>query len=365
MNNRDYGIIAENLNKNPLRVPRHEGEFTASFVQYLQLLYSPREATLVKYLQPLPNFLSAEEVSKFSGLEEEEIKGILDNLHGNNKLVAMGNHYALPPMPILVNIHQFNAETGPDDVEAAGLYLDFFVEKKYSRYYETSEKGTPVFRAVPINETIRAGEKILSYEEAEQFINSMDHNHFALVPCPCRTRMEKLGIRECGEKFPIASCLMLGFSAIHFDSIGRGQKVSREEAIVYVKEMIDTGLICCTDNAMTKNSIICMCCSCCCSQVRGRTRWDNYDAVAPSNFVPLSRGECKACGKCVKRCLLGALAVDKEEQRVVVNKEKCIGCGVCVVSCATESLKLVRHERSTPFTSAGKMLKAINGENIS
>jgi len=360
----DYILIAENLNRNPLRAPRHGGKFTESFIKFLQLLYSQKEASLVKYLHPLPGFKTTEIIAKSSGLDEEVAKTILHTLHQNNKLVGMGDNYALPPIPILLNIHQFHTETGENDIEAARLYLDFFIEKKYNRYYETSEKGTPVFRTVPIEESIQAGEKILSYEEAEQYIMTMDHENFTLIPCPCRTRTEKLGIRECSDKFPVASCLMVGFSAIHFNSIGMGRKVTKGQAVAYVKEMLTQGLICCTDNAMAKNSIICMCCSCCCSQIRGRTRWENPDAVSPSNFIPVSGEECIACGKCEKRCLLGAITINKEDKRIQVDIDKCLGCGVCTVTCPQDTLKLIRYERSEPFSTAGKMLKAIHSENV-
>ncbi len=288
---------------------------------------------------------------------------ILDSLHKKNRVAGMGNIFALLPIPILLNIHQFHTEVGEDDLKAAQLYLDFFIEKKYSRYYETSEKGTPVFRAVPVEKTIQQGEKILSYEEAEHYIMSMEHDNLRLVPCPCRTRTDKLCIRECTDTFDIVYCLMIGFSALHFQSIGMGEQVTKEEAVSYIKEKLDQGLICCTDNAMGKNSIICMCCGCCCSQVRGRTRWDNMDAVAPSNFIPQSGEDCIACGKCEKRCHLDAITVDKELKRFTVDEVKCIGCGVCATACLKETLKLVRKREKEPFTSVGKMMKTIDMEN--
>ncbi|PKL38459.1 MAG: hypothetical protein CVV44_11270 [Spirochaetae bacterium HGW-Spirochaetae-1] len=361
---REYIYIAKKLLINPLRVPRHNGEFTASFIEYLKLLYTPEEAGIVKHLSPLPVFTSTEELAHKTGLEEKKVTEILASLLKRNRLTGMGNMFALSPIPILLNIHQFHNETEADDLKAAALYLDFFIEKTYSRYYETSEKGTPIFRAIPVGKTIETKERVLSYEEAEQYIRSMKHDNFCLVPCPCRNRMEKLGIRECKNKFDIAYCLMLGISAIHFQSIGMGQKVTKNEAVSYVKEMIDKGLICNTDNAMAKNSIICLCCGCCCSQVRGRTRWNNMDAVAPSNFIPRSDDNCLACGKCEKRCMLGAITIDKTEKKVIIEEEKCIGCGVCAAGCTRNALKLVRQRENEPFATSGKMLKVIDSENL-
>jgi len=351
------------LNLNPLRAPRYEGKFTESFIEYLKLVYSEEEAALVKHLKPAPEFISTEDISRETGKEEKYVMKILDSLRRRNRLLGIGNIFVLPTMPQLVNIHQFYAEVKPDDLKAAELYLDFFVNKKYSRYYETSEKGTPVFRTVPVGKTIKFDEKILEYEEAEQFIRSMDHDDFCLLPCPCRTRTEKLGIRECKDTFPIASCLHLGAMARHLFSIGMGLKITKNEAIDYVIEMIDTGLIACTDNAMTKNSIICMCCGCCCSQIRGRTRWGNMDAVALSNLIPESGDECIGCRKCETRCLLGAITVDKEVKKVIVDEEKCIGCGVCASACPKETLKLVRRREKEPFPAVWKLLKTVNEEN--
>ncbi len=62
--NQDYILIAKKLNNNPLRVPRHEGEYTETFIEYLTLLNSPEEAAVVKLLTPLLKFTATEELLK-------------------------------------------------------------------------------------------------------------------------------------------------------------------------------------------------------------------------------------------------------------------------------------------------------------
>jgi len=361
--NNDYADIAENLNRNPQRVPKHNGSYTETFIKFLQLVYRPEEASLVKHLNPAPEFKSVQEIADITGKDKAIIAKTLESLRKKNSLMGMGEIYILPPMPILLNIHQFHDEKFGNDIEAANLYLDFFIEKGYNRYYETSEKGTPVFRTIPIEQSIQCGEKILEWEEVKRFLNSLDHGDLAMVPCPCRSRTEKLGIRECADKFPVGYCIMLGMSAKHFLSIGMGKKVTKKDAMNYIKEMLDLGLICNTDNAMTKNSIICLCCNCCCSQVRGRTRWDNPDSVDPSNFVPEANEDCIACGKCARQCPMDAITINRDTKRPDVNINKCLGCGVCTFACPSDALKLKRQERSTPFTSGGKLMKTINAEN--
>ena len=59
------------------------------------------------------------------------------------------------------------------------------------------------------------------------------------------------------------------------------------------------------------------------------------------------------CETCVDRCFLGALSMDEDAERPVVDPEKCVGCGVCTMACQTEALKLHRFERPTkPFETA-------------
>lgn len=359
----DYLFIAENINRNPMRAPRHKGEFTPSFIEYLKLLYKPEEAAVVRYLQMPPKFRSVDEIATEAGMDAGMVKTILEGLRLKNSLMGMGDIYCLPPIPILLNNHHFYAELKDDDIKSIEFYKDFFIEKKFSRYYETSEKGTPIFRTIPVGKAIECGEKILSSEEACEFVTNLDTEDIALVPCPCRTRTEKGGDRECNDRFPIGFCIMLGMTALHFESVGLGKRINKEQAIKYIEEMTDLGLICCADNAMTKNSILCLCCECCCSQVRGITRWNNPTAILPSNFIPATSDKCKLCGKCVKRCLLGALSIDKKNKKIVVDSSKCLGCGICTLKCSNEAIKLNRYERSQPFASVGKLMKAFNSEN--
>jgi len=46
---------------------------------------------------------------------------------------------------------------------------------------------------------------------------------------------------------------------------------------------------------------------------------------------------CTACGVCVEKCPMGAIAVGDTVQ---VNRERCIGCGVCVGACAFGAIRL-------------------------
>lgn len=51
---------------------------------------------------------------------------------------------------------------------------------------------------------------------------------------------------------------------------------------------------------------------------------------------PETRGLCKACGACVKKCPAGALSVDSEG-KIVYHEEKCVQCDTCIHVCTFDS----------------------------
>ncbi len=359
-----YISLWKKLNEGAQTAPTDaEGNPQPSFIKHLELCYTPEEAELLQHMGRPGQFISTQEVADLANKSLEDAEAILDKVHKKNGLLGMPGFYTLPPMPILFNRHQFYPEVKSNDLEAAELYQDYFIKDKFYRYYEGSIKGTPVFRTIPVEMSIGAEQRVLPAEEAHDYILNHAPEEMTLVPCPCRTRTEKMGIRECKDKFPVASCIMLGPAALHFEMLNLGKRVTRQEAVEYFDKMQELGLVGQTDNCLTGNSIICMCCGCCCSQLRGRTRWGNMSAILPSNFLPAAGDDCIECGLCTERCLLEALTMDDEAGRSVVEPDKCIGCGVCVLTCPQETLALTRHERSTPFNTGKELIKTMAREN--
>jgi len=358
-----YMRIAENIDKGFQTAPKVDGDISKAFLAFLKIVYSPQEAELVQHLDMyIPK--TAEELATLSGKDAEAIKETLTPLTRRAALVGSKDKYRLPVVPSLLNLHMFYPDIKPDDLEAAKLYQQFFIKEKFYKYYATSGKGTPVLRAIPVEKAIDAETKTLDSEEAHAYIKGLDTEDLALVPCPCRTRTEKLDIRECKDKFPVGACIFIGRTAAHFQDIGLGKKVTKEQAIEYLDQMVDVGLIPTTDNYIDDpHMIMCLCCGCCCSNVRGRTLWDNPTAVLPSSFLPRASDDCIACGECVDHCMLDALSLDDEEGRPIVDPEKCIGCGVCAIACPEEALRLHRHERTPPFQTAMDLYGTVAKDN--
>jgi Pyruvate/2-oxoacid:ferredoxin oxidoreductase delta subunit len=361
-----YIRIAQKIEEQePHTAPKAEdGSIHPAFISHLRLVYSPEEAEIVQHLDVLETFTSADKVAEASGKSLEYVTKILADVHSRNSVMGVGNMYCLPPIPLLINLHHFYPETRDGDIEAAELYQEYFVEGGFYKKYENLKKGTPVGRVIPVGRAIEADQKVLEAEEAHDYILNHSSEELALVPCPCRTRTEKLGTRECKDEFPIGACIMMGAAALHFEMLGLGKRVSKEQALEYFDEMVELGLVGHTLNARLGDRLICLCCGCCCSQTRGRTRWDNPDALSASNFAPQPGEDCIGCETCADRCIFEALSLDEETDQIRVDVEKCIGCGVCTLVCTQETLKLHRHERSSiAFETPQKLDEAMAREN--
>jgi len=349
---------------NMMGVPKKDGDFSPAFMEYLELLYTPEEAGIASLVAVDPDRSTAEEVAEKAGRPVAEVEKILGRLVEKKVLFGFGGQYVLPVLPVLVNIHQFTEDVDEDALKASALYQDFFIKDGFYKFYQSSAKGTLRRRTVPVDRSISEGQQVLSHEEIGSFLDRANMGAMALVPCPCRSRTEKMGTRECKDKYPVASCLVVGLPGMLFVARGEGKQVSREEANEYVEEMRKLGLVILTNNAAEmENGVICFCCGCCCSVTRGLTRWGNPKAFARSNFIATVNDDCEACGTCVDRCLFSAISLSEDADRAEIDESRCMGCGVCTVTCPTDALRLERLEREPIYAATTELHEKIASEN--
>ena len=279
-------------------------------------------------------------------------------------IIELAEHFMLPVTPLLLNIYPFRGSDDEESMKAAELYQKYYIEDGFHKFYASSAAGTPQRRAVPVDESISMGQQVLSHEGIDSFLDQANMGAYALAPCPCRTRTEKMGIRECKDSFPVASCLFLGLPALLMVGRSEGKQVTRDEAKRYLEEAREYGLVMMTDNAQEmKDGVICLCCGCCCSTTRGITRWDNPRAFARSDFVAAVSEECIACGNCVDRCMFDAISLGEDDDVAQVDESKCMGCGVCTVTCSSESLRLERREREPIYPTPRELRAKVADEN--
>lgn len=359
-----YRKLAKKLNMNMMGVPKRDGDFSPAFLEYLELLFLPEEAEIASYVAVDPERSTAQDVADAAGCPVVEVENILDRMAEKRVIFGISGLYVLPVLPVLVNIHQFVDGVDDETRRAAELYQDFFIKDEFYRFYQSSAKGTLRRRTVPIGQSISAEQQILPHEQIDAYLDRANMEAIALVPCPCRNRTEKMGTRECKDKYPVASCLVLGLPGMLFVARGEGVQVSREEAQRYVEEMRELGLVILTNNAAEmENGVVCFCCGCCCSVTRGLTRWNNPKAFARSSFVARVNEDCEACGACGERCFFSAISLPDDADMAQIDEDRCMGCGVCTGACPTEALRLERLEREPIFSTTAELQTLISSEN--
>jgi len=107
------------------------------------------------------------------------------------------------------------------------------------------------------------------------------------------------------------------------------------------------GLVHTSNNSADRANLICNCCPCCCTVLRGRTQHNHPHAFETSRFeAHVNDVNCTGCGICVdERCPVKAIALN--DGVAVVDAAKCIGCGLCVTGCPEETIEL-RERASIP-----------------
>ncbi len=359
-----YRKLAERFDMFVTGAPKKGKDFSPAFLKYLELLYTPEEAEVASFLSVGPQTMTAEAVAEKAGRPTGEVEEVLGRLVEKGGVLGLGGQYMLPIIPILVNHYPFRNTDDEDTLKAGHLYEEYYIQDRFYKFYESSAAGTPYRRVVPVEQSVASGQQVLSHEEIDAFLDQANMGVYALAPCPCRNRKEKLGTRECKDRFPVASCLFLGMFGLMMISRGDARQVCREEAKKYLEEMRKLGLVMTTDNAkVMKDGVICLCCGCCCSITRGLTRWDNPRALARSNFVARVNDDCAACGTCVDRCMFNALSLGEGDDKVRIDENRCMGCGVCTVTCPTEAIRLERLEREPIFSDSPEMYARVSAEN--
>ncbi len=200
-------------------------------------------------------------------------------------------------------------------------------------------------RSIQIGKKIQVEEKKLTMKEICDFIKELEHDDIVLAACPCRTDAEISGPRKCHDKNPIGACVFLGISAVHIEAKGIGKRVSKQIALEYIDFMISLGVCATIDNELLENSVICLCCGCCCSHLRVNFFKNDSDSPFSELFPPTVDENCLLCGKCAKVCLFDAIKIDRKKEIHDIAVEKCIGCGVCAFVCPNDALELVKKNK--------------------
>jgi electron transport complex protein RnfB len=329
-----YEKLREQLDKFPTSYPKTEEGLE---IQILKKLFSKEEA-VVACLLPLHEKeapIPAEKVSSSMDLDAEEVKPILAAMAKKGLVHVEGEQpsqrYAL--LPFLPGIYEFNFDRM--DRELADLLQRYMSSYLYREAYKSK---VPMGRLIPVGRSISSKTQVRPFEDMVQAIETS--SSLTLTPCICKTKKKAL---DRGCDYPDNVCIYLNDFADYLNRIGKGRRVTKEEAIDILQQTEEAGLVHMTANTQM-TTVICSCCPCCCDGLRGLIRlakMEKLDAGPVLNFrAAIDQEDCILCDTCIERCHTNALALVGES--VQLNPARCIGCGLCVYTCPTDSLSLVR-----------------------
>ncbi|MBN1882486.1 MAG: 4Fe-4S binding protein [Deltaproteobacteria bacterium] len=209
------------------------------------------------------------------------------------------------------------------------------------RYYQegffraVGESAEYFLRTVPVMESIPAGQRIASYEDAAAIIKSKDL--IVVTDCICRKLQDTLG-KGCGKV--MEACFMFGSMAQYYLDHNLGRKIDADEALSILQRAREDGLV--TQPATSRNpSGMCNCCGDCCGVLSSIKQFPKPAEMVISNHrAAVDPDDCTGCGVCIDRCQMEAIVLSEGSDAARVDEDRCIGCGLCVTDCPTGAAAL-------------------------
>jgi Na+-translocating ferredoxin:NAD+ oxidoreductase subunit B len=305
------------------------------FDEILRMMFTPEEAAIAAKMCFSPR--SPEQISASSGVAVDELRKKLEAMADKVSIFSADKdgkriYGLIPTIPGLFEF-PFMKGAGTPDLKKLGKLWEEYHRDGMGKVFASSK--TPLMRVVAVRKSLNAQNKALPYEEVANLIKGADA--IGLAQCACR---ESVG--ACDK--PRDNCLIFNTPADFLISRGYARRISREEAMAVLDRAEGAGLVHTTNNSADRANMICNCCPCCCTVLRGRTQLELPNAFATSSFIAtVNEKDCNSCGICIdERCPMKA--IEMRGDTFVVIEERCIGCGLCVTGCPTSAIALKNRE---------------------
>jgi electron transport complex protein RnfB len=328
-----YEKLADTLNKIPNGFPRTSD---GSHIKLLQWIFTPEEAELASKMK-----LRAETIEELSSRLKIPLEGLKDRLETmvtKGQIQALdtrssGRKYGIIPFVVGIYEHQINRM----DKEFAEIFENFYNK---THFHEILGNRPYLHKVIPINKVIKPELTIYPYESAELMLKNA--KSWGIRDCICKKQQELIG-KPC--KYPKKVCIIFSKVENAFENSTRTESITKEEALIYLQEAEEAGLIHSSMNIQSGHNYICNCCTCCCGILRAVTKREVPLASVNSNYImTVDEESCIGCESCIERCQFGAL--DVINNICQVDSKKCVGCGVCAIVCPEDALTLIERKES-------------------
>ncbi len=278
-----------------------------------------------------------EEIAKSANLPIEETSRMLESMADKMVIYCREKDgrktYAL--LPTIPGLFEFPLMTGGGTAEAkrlGKLWEEYHAEALGVAF---SGNPTPLMRVIPVEKSLESVTTIHPYEEVAGFVEKA--TYIAVTNCACR-----VSIGKCDK--PKEVCMIFGPFGEFLVQRKHARQVTKMEALEILNIAERAGLVHTSNNSADRAGMICNCCPCCCTVLRGKTQLNHPHAFSPSRFEAIVKSdECMGCSVCAdERCPMGA--IEMIDDKAFVQVDKCIGCGLCVSGCPTSAMSLVERD---------------------
>ena len=325
-----YERLREILDAHPSTAPQ-----STAINEILRILFAPDEAAVAVRMSFKPKGASV--LAEAAGVSEEDARHCLESMADKGIIFSQTREgktiYGL--VPLIPGVFEFPFMKGggtPMHDRLAALWEDYHHEALGASF---AGNPTPLMRVVAVEKSIMANDRVHPYEEVKQLIEGA--GFLALTQCACR-----VSVAKCDK--PKEVCLI-------FDGVGKflvergfARPISKEEGMKVLDQAEAAGLVHTSNNSADKASVICNCCPCCCTILRGKTQLKHPHAFEPSRFAAVvNSADCLACEFCAEeRCPMQAIEIRGDA--AFVREEDCIGCGLCVTACPSGAMSLAERK---------------------
>lgn len=184
-------------------------------------------------------------------------------------------------------------------------------------------------------------------------LEQLDENDtITLGHCFCR-QQRKMDDDPCRMGMPAESCMGLGPAADHLIKRGIARRITKDEAIQFIKDVGEKGaihqvgrLVPLKDfKSKLEVDVICNCCWDCCGVLGNYSRGNTPFLLKAYYIAEIpDREMCAGCAVCEGYCPVGAISVG-EEGFAEINPDMCCGCGQCALHCEDGAVHLRPFER--------------------
>lgn len=325
-NKKVYCQLANRIDGNPKDAqPGHDWD-NDYWVQLLAELVDERRAEVAAMCSK--EFETAEQIAAREGVDPESIRDDLYEaaVKGVLMVVERDGQKVYKVHGWVPGVGETALTTkGIDLVRAADLFFDGTGTDPYPdmQTYAGFGIGNAPIRAIPINQSVKVGKSLKTYEQLQTYLDQSDI--YSVTDCACRNGQRARG-NAC--EHPVEdTCIQIGEAAEYYIMTGRGRQVSREEVEQLLRRAEREGLVhqALNTEGINKSSFICNCCGCSCGTL-SKDVWYRLPDVSRSNYVAdVDPEKCVACGACVEVCNMNAVRLGTtfcsvEEQTPIMLK---------------------------------------------